>query len=557
MNNSFVIKRKYFDWIARGARRFTVQEWIIIISSALAIFATLYSFVNGTITSYGDAESHLNIAKRVIHSLTPGFAQLGGIWLPLPHLFLVPFVYFDWLWRTGLAGSIVSGAAFVISSLYIYRLSHLLTKSVGASFFAALVFMLNPNILYLQSTPMTELPLIVFFLLSTYYFVRYLLDESKKENSGIPMLILAAFFGFCASLSRYDGWALVFMEAGILFLYHMTPRIRRIWVGPREKGLLSRVPEPKTGSALDIFEGRVILFSALAFFGIALWLLWGFLILGDPLYFTHSQFSANSQQQSWLGRGELPAYHNLPVAFLYYFVTSMTSGGVLVSLAALAGMAIFSGRYAFYIFLILMVPFFFNVLTLFLGQSVIFIPSITPWTFEWTLFNVRYGVMMVPAFAIFSGYLFYRSKIFGRTTMSILLGLQCLLFSIGFSPVLAYEDGTRGLSSATAKIPDAQLWFAREYDYGLVLTDDFARTISIIRTPILMQDIIYIGNKPYWEESLVEPQKYARWIVMQKNDTVWQNLNDRPEVNARLFKYFNKVYTSEEVLIFRRIEEVQ
>ena len=104
-------------------------------------------------------------------------------------------------------------------------------------------------------------------------------------------------------------------------------------------------------------------------------------------------------------------------------------------------------------------------------------------------------------------------------------------------------------------MPDAQFWLASNYDYGMLLTDDFARTISIIRTPVPMENVIYIGNKPYWEESLVEPQKYARWIVMQRNDTVWKNLNDRPEVNARLFKYFNKVYTSEDILIFRRISD--
>jgi hypothetical protein len=88
-----------------------------------------------------------------------------------------------------------------------------------------------------------------------------------------------------------------------------------------------------------------------------------------------------------------------------------------------------------------------------------------------------------------------------------------------------------------------------------VLTDDYARTISIIRTPIPMDQIIYIGNKPYWDESLREPEKYARWIVMQKDDSVWKSIYDDPITNGRLFKYFNKVYTSDTVLIFRRIDD--
>lgn len=556
MNNIFLIKKEYYAWIIRLAQRLTPQQWVLVLSVVAAVIATIYSYTHGTIASYGDAESHLNIAKRVIDSLTPGFAQLGGIWLPLPHIFLIPFVSIDFLWRTGLAGSIVSGIAFVVSALFIYKLTYLITNFRVASFLAALIFIINPNILYLQSTPMTEVILIMFFLLSGYFFIKYLLSDGS-----VFMLILAAFFGLLASLSRYDGWALVLMEAGILFLYHLLYRLDPKWfyVIKNKNASFVKIWKTQFKKIWSRLEGRMIIFVTPAFFGIALWLLWGFLILGDPLYFTHSQFSANSQQQSWLSRGELPAYHNMPVALLYYFMTSIQSGGVLISFVALVGLIAFGiqkeNRYRIYILLLLLVPFFFNVLTLFIGQSVIFLPGVTPTTFEWTLFNVRYGSMMVPVFAVFSGYLFYRSKIFGKVLIGGLVVVQCGLFLVGFSPILSYDDGVRGLSSAVAKVPDAQNWLAKEYDGGLLLTDDFARTISIIRTSIPMENVIYIGNKPYWEESLIEPQKYASWIVMQKDDTVWKNVYDRPEVNARLFKYFQKVYTSDEILIFRRIED--
>ncbi len=557
MNSTFLIKRKYFDWVPRPHTWFSPEWWVIILATIAAILTTIYAFQYGYIAAYGDAESHLNIAKRVVDSLTSGFAQLGGIWLPLPHILLMPFVYSDFLWRTGLAGSIVSGAAFIISSLYMYKLAHLLTRSRGAAFFTAVVFMSNPNILYLQSTPMTELPLIVFFILSSYFFIRFLLDDTK-----LLMLIAAAGFGFCASLSRYDGWALVMMEAGILFLYYLPYKINPAWFAASTEKV-SLIISNTSHTLIERWhrlEGREVLFMTLAFFGIFLWLGWGYLILGDPLYFTHSQFSASSQQNSWLARGELPAYRNIPIALLYYTVTSMQSAGTLLACIALIGILLFGFdkdmRNRWLILLVLLVPFFFNVLTLFLGQSVIFLPGITPYTFDWTLFNVRYGAMMVPVISLLVGYVFYRSKIFGRTLVGGLLLLQCALFFIGFTPILALQDGVAGLSSATAKMPDAQAWLAREYDYGILLTDDFARTISIIRTPIAMRDIIYIGNKPYWEESLVAPEKYARWIVMQKNDAVWTSINDNPVTNARLYKYFNKVYTSENILIFKRIGDV-
>src|SRR3990167_8012762 len=149
-----------------------------ILASVLAAGATAFFYIQDTIVAYGDAESHLNIAKRVVDSLTPGAAQLGGIWLPLPHVLLTPLVYFDFLWRSGLAGSIVSGIAFVVAAVFLFKLVRLLTANRYAAFVAALVFLLNPNLLYLQATPMTELPLIAFFILSTYFFLKYL--RSRK-----------------------------------------------------------------------------------------------------------------------------------------------------------------------------------------------------------------------------------------------------------------------------------------------------------------------------------------------------------------------------------------
>jgi hypothetical protein len=115
---------------------------------------------------------------------------------------------------------------------------------------------------------------------------------------------------------------------------------------------------------------------------------------------------------------------------------------------------------------------------------------------------------------------------------------------------VSLADGVEGLSHA--KRPDAEGWLKEHYDNGLVLLDDYARTVSIVRSGIPMENTIYIGNKPYWEESLYKPEKYARWIVMQKNDAVWEALNVKPDTQGELYKYFEKAYTSDEILIFKR-----
>jgi hypothetical protein len=526
MNIKLTIPTKLLGTLRHRLEKLPWQFLVITPAIVTALISTAYYFFTDTIIAYGDAESHLNIAKRVVSSLTPGAAQLGGIWLPLPHLLMVPFVSVDWFWRTGLAGSIVGGVSYVITAAVVYKLVFFLTKHKWASVTGALLFIFNPNIMYLQSTAMTELPLIVFFSLSSYCFVRFI-----EDDTAILPLLGAAFFGFCAVLSRYDGWLLVLSEAGIIVLI----------------GLIRKWQWKK-------IEGLGILFATLAFFGVFLWLGWDKAILGNALYFSQSEFSAQTQQQAWLAKGQLPAYHNIVLSFWYYFVTAMSDSGMFIFLLFIVGLIVFVWKKRAWerwlITLLLLVPFIFYVVTLYIGQSVIFIPHLTPVSFEWRLFNVRYGVTMIPVVSVFVGYLLYRSKLFGRFIIISLCLLQFGLYAVGYSKVQTYDDGVIGLSHA--KRPDAEFWMKSHYDGGLVLVDDYARTISVIRSGIPMEKIIYIGNKPYWQESLVTPQKYATWIVMQKNDSVWTKLYDNSTEQDLLYKYFKKVYTSPEILIFRR-----
>ncbi len=500
---------------------------VTILAALLSIVATFYSFRHDIILAYGDSESHINIAKRVIDNLTPGLAQLGGIWLPLPHIMMIPFVKIDFLWRTGLAGSIVSGFCFILGSVYIYKLASLLTGNKSAGLLAFLVFALNPNVLYLQTTPLTEMPLISFTIVSGYYFLNFLKYET------IPSLILAALFGFCATLSRYDGWFLVIVEAALIFLKYF--RYKKNW---------------------QKLKGLILLFSTPAFIGIISWIAWDWLILGDPFYFTNSPYSAKSQQQDWLGRGQLPAYHNLSQSFLYYITDSFLNIGFLHFFLFIIGLVVF----IFYSrkslmslsVIILLSPLFFNIITLYLGQSIIFLPQLTPASFEWNLFNARYGALMIPAAAIFIGFLYCKINYIGKLLIIGIVIIQTLSFGLKVEPVISLEDGVKGLSSA--KRPDAEKWLVRNYDNGLVLLDDFSRATSIIRSGIPMENTIYVGNKPYWEESLKEPEKYAKWIIVQKDDTISRRIFSNQELEGRVYKYFNRTYTSPDIQIFKRIE---
>jgi hypothetical protein len=525
MNLNFTISIKFLSKIKSLGQKLASMKVVVLISFLLSISTTAYFFLNDKIVAYGDAESHLDIAKRVINSLTAGWGQLGGVWLPLPHILMTPFVADNFLWRSGLAGSIVSELAFIISCIFIFRIINLLTENRLCSFFGFLVFALNPNVLYMSATPMTELLLIATFMTSSYYFIKFI-----KNQNDIFGLILAAIFGFLSTLTRYEGWFLVAFEAGILILLHA--KNKKLW---------------------KKLEGRIFLFATLAFFGIMIWLFWDGLILKDPFYFTNSPFSAKSQQHNWAARGELPGQNNLPLSTLYYVVTSMSNMGIFIFGIALVGLYFFiktKEREKIFITLLLLMPAFFYVYTLFVGQSVIFIPHLTPVSYEWRLFNVRYGLMMVPAAAILIGYLFWKAKPGAKLLILCFFILQFGLYKVGYSQIVTLEDGTVGLSHA--KRPDAEQWMNKHYDSGLVLIDDYARTMSIIRSGVPMENIIYIGNRFYWEDSLRNPDKWARWVIMQRGDAVWKAIYDNKQVRARLYAHFQKVYTSKEILIFKK-----
>src|SRR5215467_543495 len=95
---------------------------VAAIASAASVFSLLYYFHQQQILLYGDAVAHINIARRVFDSQTPGPLQLGTVWLPLPHLLMIPFLVFDSLWQSGLGGSIPSVLGYMFGVTGIYRL---------------------------------------------------------------------------------------------------------------------------------------------------------------------------------------------------------------------------------------------------------------------------------------------------------------------------------------------------------------------------------------------------------------------------------------------------
>src|ERR1700684_3036424 len=152
---------------------------------------------------YVDSISHLEIARRVVSSTSPGLAQLGYVWLPLPHLLMLPLVWISPLYQNGFAGSIVSMAAYVATAVLIYKIAFRLTGRKFAGVVGGGVFELNVNMLYMQSTPMTEA--LLFCLLATMvYCVQQWADTDKYQY-----LVAGAVAALCGTLTRYESWPIL------------------------------------------------------------------------------------------------------------------------------------------------------------------------------------------------------------------------------------------------------------------------------------------------------------------------------------------------------------
>ena len=100
-------------------------EYALIASILLAIgaLAATWHYTHGYLLYYGDAESHLDTARRIVDSRTPGYDQIGSPWLPLPHVLMLPFVGDMYLWRTGLAATIPGVACFVLAGVFLFGLA--------------------------------------------------------------------------------------------------------------------------------------------------------------------------------------------------------------------------------------------------------------------------------------------------------------------------------------------------------------------------------------------------------------------------------------------------
>jgi len=183
-----------------------------------ALVARHYAHLGLTLSHY-DARGHLVVSRRIFDSITPGWQQIGAVWLPLPHLLNAVPVQIDAFYRTGASAVAISVASFAVASGAIAWMVAALTGSAAAGLAGAAVFALNPNVLYLQATPMTEPLLLGLTLLAIALLVSWCeagsLDSScpasagpqwrRPAAAGRSSVIVGVAFAL-ACLTRYEAW---------------------------------------------------------------------------------------------------------------------------------------------------------------------------------------------------------------------------------------------------------------------------------------------------------------------------------------------------------------
>src|SRR3989344_6861339 len=294
-------------------------KWVVIFLTFISIFTFLYFYSNGLGIAYNDARSHLDIGRRVVEGLKSGLAQLGSVWLPLPHLLMIPTIWNDFMWHSGLSGAIVSMISFVLTGALIYKFLEKLAVGIWGRLVGVFVFVANINVLYLQSTAMTELLLLFTMTAGVYELMLW------HKNDKVLHLIKSAFYVMLSTLIRYDGWFL-FLFAGALIVLQI---FRSDYYGSLKRGFLSK---------LKVAEGAIFMFCTLAAFGIFLWLLWNLLIFKDPLYFAFGPYSAHSQQLQLESAGNLTTKGNLMLSVEHYSYALIYNSNLFVSILGALGM---------------------------------------------------------------------------------------------------------------------------------------------------------------------------------------------------------------------------
>ncbi len=512
--------------------------WLLaLIAAAISVIALIYYYRHDAILLYGDAVAHINIARRVFDSRRPGPSQLGSVWLPMPHILMMPFIVSRWAWQTGLGGSIPSMVGYVAGALGIFRLLRRGFASIGATtgrarlaaWLGALVFALNPNLIYLQATAMGESLYMAFFIWATVFLSEFV-QQLRQEDWGNARrsLCWCGVMLFAGILCRYDGWfAAGCFGLAVIFALALS-RVHG------QRGTLWR-PEVKTG-----FLAFVLITAAAP----AFWLIWNQTYFGNALEWMNGPYSARAIMERTTRPGDPhhPGYHSVKTAAVYYVKCAKLNvtgnnigwGGarygwpmriertwpVLALLGAFLLLVLARGLWPL---LMLWVPLLFYPLAIAYGGVPIFMPVWWPYSY----YNVRYGLQMLPALAVFIALLVFFVASLVRARAFVTVVAIIVASFVGFSYMMIWKTGPvcikepqfnsmvridleRRVGEELKRLPPNSVMLAQiGYYSGIYL-----------RAGVPFNRTINETDYKLWAAAQADPAKYVDYLVAADDDQV-------------------------------------
>lgn len=459
------------DWVAWG---------IAFLAMLISICAYLFFLRRGTILGYKDTYSHLEIGRRVVTGLQTGIGQFGGTWLPLQAILEIPLVWINKLYETGLAGSIVSMSCYVLSNVLIYKIVLEISQQKVPSVVGALIFMLNPDVLYMQSIPMDELLLYAGVLSVTYTLIRWIHTDNEVY---LKVAIVASILD---ELTRYEAW-LVFVLSVCVIVY---TTFRKHFNRDKRIGVVT---------TFVVFGGG----------GIWAWILYNQIVFGSFVHFQTGEYSSPGQVASL---HEIEIGNWLLAIKAYWLATLADLGGPIILMAIIGLIALLvkermSARVVPILGLLGFFPFY--IIALEKGQIPIDIAQLNGY-----LYNYRFGLIILLPTAIMIG------------NLVSLLPHKFLLQWLGAVIVVIVVVNLSGSALEQGRIitmqeaVQAQQSYVQQQETSRFLT----KTNGIILMTVFSNEeaafgeisrIVYEGNKN-WLTDIRNPAKHhIRWIAMR------------------------------------------
>ena len=500
------------------------REWVAVLSlcAAASGVAIAWSWQHGALLNYGDAVAHLHIARRVFDSHQPRFSQLGSVWLPLPHVLLIPFVQIYSWWANGLAGVIPSALAYLAACAGIYRLArHWLPRTAAAIVLA--FFATNPNLLYLQTTAMTEPLFVCEMVWIAVLLVEWRAGLHKDLQRTNRLLWLIALLLVAAIFTRYDGWfmaLLAWAAIGITMARHHQLRSRAFWLA-----------------------------SVLVIAAPVAWFIYNAAAFGDWLYFLRGPYSAKAieTRTSVPGFPPHPGWHDPWVALVFYIkaaeldAAAAAWGNVLLALsligAAWAWVTERSRSIAWLLLLALPIPFY--AYSVAYGSVPIFLP--VWWPYSW--YNLRYGIELLPALALGLGFVAefavsvcvppMQKPLWSNVTAAVLFVVVALndCQMLREHP-LVYVEGTKNIDAHRPyelQIPPALRALLAERPGSVMLMITSVDPQIVTLTGIPLRQTINESDLEIYRDALEAPAAHAALVLAFDGDEVDHAVHAHPE----------------------------